>query len=88
MSKKHLGKLWKNTKKVEDKHPDFRGYIYIDDIKYDLGGWLRQDDEGRPYYSLSGRQYEGRTEAPDDGVKRFTKAGVGSAHDLNDSVPF
>ena len=88
MSGKNLGKVWKNEKKTLEKHPDIRGYIYINGVKHDLGGWSRVDDEGRSYYSLSARQYEQQGEAPDDGVKRFTRSDIGSAHDLNDSIPF
>lgn len=88
MTSKNMGKIWKNPKKTEEKHPDIRGYVYIDNVKFDVGGWARKDDEGRSYYSISARQYEAQGEAPDSGVKRFTKAEVGSAHDLNDEVPF
>ena len=54
-TQKNMGKIWKNPTKKEDKHPDLKGYIWIDGVKYDLGGWQREED-GRTFYSLSARQ--------------------------------
>jgi hypothetical protein len=91
-TQKNMGKIWKNPTKKEDKHPDLKGYIWIDGVKFDIGGWQR-DEDGRTFYSLSARQYEN----PDNsGIARtvgkqgakVTADGYGSAHDLNDSIPF
>jgi hypothetical protein len=92
-TQKNMGKIWKNPTKKEDKHPDLKGYLWIDGIKYDLGGWQR-DEDGRVFYSLSARQYEN----PDNqgiaktvargNATRVPADGFQSAHDLNDAIPF
>jgi hypothetical protein len=92
-TQKNMGKIWKNPTKKEDKHPDLKGYIWIDGVKFDIGGWQR-DEEGRTFYSLSARQYEN----PDNngvaktvargGSPRVQADGYQSAHDLNDAIPF
>jgi hypothetical protein len=92
-NQKNMGKIWKNPSKKEDKHPDLKGFIWIDGVKFDLGGWLRQEDDGRTHYSLSARQYEnpdngGVTKTLGKGANRVPSDGYSSAHDLNDAIPF
>jgi len=41
------GALWKNDKKMTDKHPDFKGSINIEGREYWLSGWKR-DPNGNP----------------------------------------
>lgn len=92
-NQKNMGKIWKNPSKKEDKHPDLKGFIWIDGIKFDLGGWLRQEDDGRTHYSLSARQYEnpdngGVAKTLGKGSARLPSDGYGSPHDLNSEIPF
>jgi len=86
---KNMGKIWRNQNKKENKHPDLKGFIWIDGIKFDIGGWLRQEEDGRTHYSLSARQYEN----PDNGgvaktLDKGSSQSYASAHDLNDAIPF
>jgi uncharacterized protein (DUF736 family) len=87
MSDKNLGKLWKNDKKTLEKHPDYRGHVWINSEKFDLGGWIRDGENGK-YISLSARLHDPSYDKPRDGVNRTIDKGVGSAHDLNDAIPF
>ena len=51
MEKKNYGSISTNKFKKQESHPDFKGSITINEIKYDLAGWKKQGDNG-PYISL------------------------------------
>jgi len=51
MEQKNYGSLSTNKFKKQDSHPDFKGSITINGIKYELAGWKKQGDNGA-YISL------------------------------------
>jgi hypothetical protein len=38
------GAIWKNEKKENDKHPDFKGDLNIDGVIYNVSAWKRKAD--------------------------------------------
>jgi hypothetical protein len=56
------GALFKNERKEKDQHPDYRGDITIDGVKYSLAGWVRETRDGKKYLSLSVKPIEDRNE--------------------------
>lgn len=45
---KNSGVLFKNTRKTEDKHPDYAGtYTDGDGNEYFLDAWIRESDKGK-----------------------------------------
>jgi hypothetical protein len=38
------GAIWKNEKKENDKHPDFKGDLNIDGVIYNVSAWKRKPD--------------------------------------------
>ena len=51
MEQKNYGSLSTNKFKKQDSHPDFKGNIKVNGIKYELAGWKKQGDNGA-YISL------------------------------------
>jgi uncharacterized protein (DUF736 family) len=56
--------LFRNKKKTEDKHPDYRGEINIDGNIYDLSAWTKETKTGEKYFSglLSEKYVKSETE--------------------------
>ncbi len=51
------GSLNKNGQKKEEKHPDYRGFLRINGIVYEIGGWIRQTAAGKSRMNLSVKPY-------------------------------
>lgn len=47
------GALFRNGKKENDKHPDYRGSCEINNEEYWMSAWLKKDKNGNTYMSLS-----------------------------------
>ena len=59
------GSLFKNDKKLEDKHPDMNGTINIDGTEYWISGWKKVSKAGSGFISLSVRpKQERQSSAP------------------------
>jgi uncharacterized protein (DUF736 family) len=69
----HFGALFRNTKKTEDKHPDYRGNVKIGGHLYTLVGWIKEGKNGK-FLSLKVESTEmhhtapATTEADNDGL--------------------
>ena len=68
------GTLSRNTRKTEDKHPDFAGQINVDGTDYWLSGWVKERKDGSgKFFSLSvRRKEEKKAPAPSGGVAEMT----------------
>jgi hypothetical protein len=51
------GNLNKNGQKKMDTHPDYRGYLRLNGIVYEIGGWIKQTANGKSKMNLSVKQY-------------------------------
>lgn len=50
---KNRGALFRNDKKEEEKHPDYRGTINVAGTDYWLDAWIKESKAGKKYMSLS-----------------------------------
>lgn len=81
------GILYRNDRKEQDNHPDFKGSINVDGIDYWLSGWTKEGKEGskmegRKFFSLSIKPKEETTKpAP-------KRQQVSQAAEFNDEIPF
>ena len=76
------GTLSRNTRKTEDKHPDFSGQINVDGVDYWLSGWVKERNDGSgKFFSLSVKRKENRSPSP---LRRDT----GTVADMTDDIPF
>jgi len=47
------GNLNKNGQKKMDIHPDYRGFLRLNGIVYEIGGWIKQTAAGKSKMNLS-----------------------------------
>ena len=72
------GSLFKNTKKEEDRHPDYNGSINVEGTEYWLNAWIKESKkDGTKFFSLSVKEKQDsprqssaptRKAKPDDGL--------------------
>lgn len=82
--KLNQGRLWKNERKTEDRHPDYTGF-WTDDsgTEYYLSGWKNQDKSGKTSLSLKlGKAKEAQQPAAKP------KPQPSNLGDMDDDVPF
>ena len=51
-NKLNHGAMFRNEKK-KDTHPDYRGGINVDGVEKELAGWIKTDNKGNKYLSLT-----------------------------------
>lgn len=50
--KDNSGSLFKNDRKEQDTHADYRGTIKVDGVEYWLDAWLNESSNGTKYMGL------------------------------------
>ena len=51
-NKNNTGALFKNDKKANDKHPDYKGKAVVDGVEKEIAIWVRESKTGTKYFSL------------------------------------
>lgn len=82
--KMNQGRLWKNDRKTEDRHPDYTGF-WTDGTgtEFYLSGWKNLDKSGKT--SLSLKIGKAKDQQP---VAAPKKAAPSSFDDMDSEVPF
>ena len=76
------GSLFKNDRKEQLNHPDYKGDILINGQEYWLSAWIKEGKSGK-FMSIAAKPKESRQEAPKK------KAPLpGNFQDMDDSIPF
>lgn len=75
--------LFKNTRKTEDKHPDYTGTIRLSGKDHFFDCWVNEGKKGK---FLSGRI--GKEKQPMDDKPVMDNTRAGGRVDLDDEVPF
>jgi hypothetical protein len=71
------GVLFKNDKKEQEKHPDYKGSIMVDGNEYWLSAWIKEGKSGK---------FMGLAVSPKDGQPPASKPLPKNLDD--DSIPF
>jgi len=74
------GALFKNDKKTQEKHPDYRGEAEVDRKKYYISAWIKTAKSGAKFMSL--------TYTPKDEAAQSKPKPVTVDIDLDDNIPF
>ena len=64
------GSLFKNDKKLEEKHPDMNGSINIEGTEYWISGWKKTSKAGSGFISLSVRPKQDQASKPSKPVAK------------------
>lgn len=72
------GVLFKNDKKVNDSHPDYKGSIMVAGVEYWLSSWIKEGKNGK---------FMGLALMPKDESRMPAKA-TNSVADMSDDIPF
>lgn len=72
------GVLFKNDKKVNDSHPDYKGSIMVNGTEYWLSAWIKNGKNGK---------FMGLAMMPKDESQPRAKPAGGVA-DMDDEMPF
>lgn len=51
--KENRGVIFRNKKKTDNKHPDYRGEIDVNGERYEISLWENDDKNGGKYFSAS-----------------------------------
>jgi hypothetical protein len=87
------GVLFKNDRKEQDNHPDYKGSINIDGQEFWLSAWIKESQKGK-FMSLSVKPKEERVSTgkhsftPGGKVKREDPISTGRNTDMDDEIPF
>jgi uncharacterized protein (DUF736 family) len=84
------GVLFKNDRKTEDKHPDYKGEALIGGVEMDVAAWLKTaKSSGQKFFSLSIRpkREQGFNQAPQARSAPQPQRGGGSRWDTDDGEP-
>jgi hypothetical protein len=82
--KLNQGRLWKNERKTEDRHPDYTGF-WTDDsgTEFYLSGWKNQDKSGKTSLSLKLGKAKDAQPAPAKPKPQPSNLG-----DMDSDIPF
>ena len=62
--KNNTGSLWRNEKKEEEKHADFKGTVMIDGVEYWQSAWVNSTKEGKKYFGQTFQRKDAPRELP------------------------
>lgn len=88
------GSLFKNEKKEQDNHPDYKGDCLIDGQAYWMSAWLKTSESGRKWMSFSFKAKESAQKTPSappktHGQMKREAASKGTGFDdMDDDIPF
>ena len=51
-NKENQGAIFKNTKKQNEKHPDYRGTVNVEGKEFEIALWLKKSQNGKPYFGV------------------------------------
>jgi hypothetical protein len=64
------GSIFRNDKKLEEKHPDMNGSINIEGTEYWISGWKKTSKAGSGFISLSVRPKQDQASKPSAPAKK------------------
>lgn len=84
--------LWKNDRKTEDKHPDYKGQVNVEGVEYWMSGWINtagpnSKRAGEKYISLRLEMKEGQ-QAGQASQRQQRAAPPPQQQDSFDDIPF
>lgn len=70
------GVLFKNDRKTDDRHPDYKGNALINGQEMDIGAWVKESAKtGQKFFSLSIRPKQNHGSQARSAPERGTRGG-------------
>lgn len=84
------GALFKNERKEQESHADYRGSLNVDGTDYWVSSWIKTSKNGQKFMSLSVKRKDGTADRPEAKAQEFKEAVKRNFPDadLDDSAPF
>lgn len=84
------GALFKNERKEQESHADYRGSLNVDGTDYWVSSWIKTSKNGQKFMSLSVKRKDGTGDRPEAKAQEFKEAVKRNFPDadLDDSIPF
>jgi hypothetical protein len=80
------GALFKNAKKLTEKHPDYTGNIMVNGESYWLSAWLKESRDGNKFMSLNAQKRDSKP--ADTPSKEYEHTSVPKKEDKSLKDPF
>lgn len=80
------GILFRNDKKTQDSHPDYKGRARIGGVDYWLSAWIKEGERGK-FMSLAFTQAEEEERKPARSEKKLPNV-TGGVADMDNDFPF
>lgn len=81
------GALFKNERKEQESHADYRGSLNVDGTDYWVSSWIKTSKNGQKFMSLSVKCKDGTADRPEQKALTEVQKHFPDA-ELNDEVPF
>lgn len=82
------GVLFKNDRKTNSQHPDYKGSIDVNGTSYWLSAWIKEGQKGK-FMSLSIQPKEEQKPAPQKSApKKPDPISTGRYSEMDDEIPF
>lgn len=86
------GALFKNDRKEQDNHPDYKGSVNVGGVDYWLSAWLKRSQGGKSFMSLSVKPKEDQPREQSISQRAMPKGPAKRSiipdDDMQDEVPF
>jgi len=73
--------IFRNDKKTEDKHPEYKGEIKLNGVLYDIALWVNDGNKGK-YFSGRVSEKRQRNEVLNDAAKKVDASEMKNTKDL------
>lgn len=84
------GALFKNERKEQESHADYRGSLNVDGTDYWVSSWIKTSKNGQKFMSLAVKRKDGTADRPEAKAQEFKEAVKQRFPDaeFSDDVPF
>jgi len=88
MDNSNKGKLFKNSYKNTEKHPDYKGNCNVNGVDLEMSAWINQDKNGNNYMSITFQKPYVKVDGTKFEQTESTEGVAESFQEPQDDLPF